>query len=203
MATGTVTSSAAAGGVTFSSVLTVTASGVISFEETLPAGKSGTLSTRTDNDTGVVTVSAGHSVTTSDIVDVYWSTYPDTMRYGMSVTETADTSISINAGSGANLPASATSVIVTPRVNCAIGVDGDDVDLALFHCDQRASIDMTDSGGTSIAQVELTGNRHWAWAEGDYTNPLSSTSDIAFASCSNGSTTSATIKGVLLYDVTP
>ena len=94
------------------------------YEVTLPAGKAGTLSTRTDNDTGVATVASGHGITTSDKVDVYWS---GGMRYGMSVTATTSTTISVDAGAGDNFPVAATAIVVTKQVSVNTAIDGDNI----------------------------------------------------------------------------
>jgi hypothetical protein len=96
---------------------------------TLPAGKSGTLSTRTDNDTGVCTVSSGHGITDSDTVDVYWS---GGRRYGMDVTATDATTITVDLGAGDNLPTQATAIVVVKQVTFNVTIDGDEVDCVAF-----------------------------------------------------------------------
>lgn len=90
-------------------------------EIALPAGTAGTLTTRTDNDTGVVTV-ASHGITTSDTVDVYWS---GGKRYGVDVTATTATTISIDIGSGDNLPSTSTPVVIVKQVVANLQLDGD------------------------------------------------------------------------------
>ncbi len=59
------------------------------------------LTTRTDADTGILTVATGHGVTTNDTLDVFWSAG---RIHGMTVTGTTSTTISIDGGSGDDLP---------------------------------------------------------------------------------------------------
>jgi len=84
------------------------------FEVTVPAAKAGTLTTRTDNDTGIVTVASGHGITTSDKIDLYDASGV-IIRKDQDVTATTATTISIDAGTGSNLPAATTAVRVAKR----------------------------------------------------------------------------------------
>jgi len=92
---------------------------------------SGTLSTRTDNDTGIITVEAGHGITTSFTIDLYWASGK---RYGMTVTGTASTTVSLDGGTGDNLPVAATNIVariadkITARITEGISVVSDEVD---------------------------------------------------------------------------
>ena len=63
------------------------------FEVPLPPGTSGTLSTRTDDDTGVITA-AGHTLQVGDKVNVYWS---GGRRYGMTVSAVAGNDVTVGA----------------------------------------------------------------------------------------------------------
>ncbi len=65
----------------------------------------GQLTTRTDADTGVVTVisdsDTGHGITTSSTVDVYWQSG---QRIGMSVTAVTAKAVTVDGGAGDDLP---------------------------------------------------------------------------------------------------
>lgn len=90
----------------------------------LSAAIAGTLTTRTDNDTGVVTVASGHGITASDTVIVTWeSAGVRYNRYNVDVTGVTSTTISIDLGAGTNLPSSSTAVtIVIQRTeDCNLG----------------------------------------------------------------------------------
>lgn len=62
---------------------------------------SGLLSTRTDDNTGVVSFNVVHNIELGDIVDLAWGAYS---RTGMSVTNVTSTTVTVDGGSGAILP---------------------------------------------------------------------------------------------------
>ena len=67
-----ITATISVAGVTVDSVTQRTAAGLIGQAPTLAAGLAGTLTTRTDEDTGIITLaSAEHGITAADTVDVY------------------------------------------------------------------------------------------------------------------------------------
>src|SRR6187399_742202 len=121
MPQGTYGVSLQAGGVSIQSAAVRTGDGVIGIEATLPAAVAGTLTTRTDNDTGVVTVES-HSILDTDTVDVYWS---GGMRKDVDVTAVTATTISIDAGTGTNLPIATTPVTIVKQVTINVSIDGD------------------------------------------------------------------------------
>jgi hypothetical protein len=95
-----------------------TADGTVDVSPTLQPGKAGTLSTRTDDDTGVITATA-HGLSVSDVVDVYWS---GGRRYGMIVSSVADANnVTVgtaggDVGAGDAFPIATTAVVITERV---------------------------------------------------------------------------------------
>ena len=70
MATAEMTSSIRIGALDMSVVTSREEDGLHQHDPTLPAGKAGTLTDRTDADTGIITVAEGHGITDSDTVDV-------------------------------------------------------------------------------------------------------------------------------------
>ncbi len=196
------------GGVAIQKAVTRTGDHPNTYEISLPAGKSGTLTTRTDDDTGVLTVASGHGITDSDTVDVYWS---GGMRYGVDVTATTSTTISIDLGSGDVLPAASTAIVVTKQVDINTHIDGDNVQIiaiAAEYTDQasadKAHVDMQDSGGATIEEIDLTANvpRVYDITGGD-TNVFTG-NPITQTKASNGSSTAAaTLKILSLEDSTP
>lgn len=109
MPTVSLSQSVTIGGVAVQGRVDVEQEGQLSQDVDLEAGHAGTLSTRTDNDTGIATVTTGHGITTSDLVDVYWT---GGNRLGCTVTATDATTISIDGGSGTNLPIATTAIVV-------------------------------------------------------------------------------------------
>lgn len=75
---------------------------------TVPIAYAGTLTTRTDNDTGVITTTNTPAIITGDRVDVYWS---GGQRRGMAAT-VSGSAVTVDAGSGTNLPTASTVISV-------------------------------------------------------------------------------------------
>src|SRR5689334_22516911 len=94
------------------------------YDPTINAGLAGTLTTRTDNDTGVVTVASGHGVTASDTVDLYTSAGV-LIRKDMDVTGVTGTTISIDLGTGSNLPTLNDPVVISKQQTVNTSIDGD------------------------------------------------------------------------------
>lgn len=91
------------GGSTFGmSIVKDTAGALVLSEEPYQA-KAGTLSARTGNTTGTLTLSTGHGITTGDVVDLYWS---GGFRYNVTVGTVSGNSVPLSdSGGGDNLPA--------------------------------------------------------------------------------------------------
>ncbi len=86
---------------------------------TLAAGKAGTLTTRTDANTGVATLSGGHGIISTQHVDVYWATG---MRFDMTCTVSGN-AVTIDGGTGDDLPTGTTpAVVVSPRTEITLAV---------------------------------------------------------------------------------
>lgn len=107
MATATRNHTNTIAGLAFNNNDSVTSDGSIAVNPTLAAAKVGSLTIRTDNDTGTLTMDSGHGITTGNRLDVYWS---GGSRYGMTVGTVATNSVPIDGGSGDNLPSAATAV---------------------------------------------------------------------------------------------
>lgn len=92
---------------------------------TLAAGKAGTLSTRTDANTGVVTLDSGHGFNTSDRVAVSWADASGVLqtRFYMEVTDSKTTTANVDGGTGTDLPAQGYSVVVGKVTSEALNVD--------------------------------------------------------------------------------
>ncbi len=202
MPTGSLSVNGSVAGLSFSAQVSATADAALADETTLPAGASGTLSTRTDNDTGVVTA-AGHtfSGSGSEKCNVFWS---GGMRYGMTVTAVDGNDISIDTGAGDNLPTEDAEVIISEQVEINIDFDGDDMEMLVVGCDQRCSADFQDSGGTVLLHKEIpqpgTGQKNlYSWVDGvNGTRPITGNA-VDKVMASNATVTEATLQiGVLI-----
>lgn len=110
-----------AGGVTLEQNVVQNVDRVLNIQEDLVRAKTGTLTTRTDNDTGTLTMEASHGITTSAVVDVYWS---GGARYGMTVGTVSGTSVPIDGGSGDNLPIATTAITAMVPLSFSVDVSG-------------------------------------------------------------------------------
>ncbi len=202
MPTATLTQVASVAGLSIQSALARTASSQISHESTppLPAAKAGSLSTRTDDNTGVVTLAAGHGLEMGDVVDVYWAGAGN-YRYGMDVTAVNGNDVTVDGGAGANLPAQDTAVTVGEQVTIDTDFDGDLVKLIVANCSLRAHIAFRDATPTVLKEVELQANEAWSWVAGQgIANPLAG-SPVNDIKASNGDASgTATLRIGVLYD---
>ncbi len=175
-----------------------TGGGTVAKDFTLPAGKTGTLSTRTDDNMGVITLGAGHGLT-NETVSVGWT---GGKRVGMAITAYDSTTITVDGGTGDNLPTQSTSVVVGVAVPATDAVfDGDNMAFLLIKCPQRSVVNFLDSGPASLFVQEITvalGGYYWSEATG-VTNPLTGNA-IATINAYNLSTTATTLQLIAVTD---
>lgn len=177
---------------------TVTADGKVTKDPTLAAAKSGTLSTRTDNDTGVATMTSGHGIT-NGLVDVYWS---GGSRAGMTATVATD-DITIDGGVGDNLPAQGTALtLMVPQVEDFV-VEYADLQVLTVSCVSPAQAVFLDSGASVVLRVAIDGSTDgYQW---DADHPLSpsnpfGTTDVVSVRLSHGGTVARQVSAVALIN---
>lgn len=203
-ATLTLSSSLTAGGASVSGSNTRTVSNQIGITPDLEAGQAGSLTTRTDADTGAITLddSATPTVTTSDLVTVFWD---GGVRYNMSVTNVTGSVVTVDGGAGDNLPTALTDVVIGKDVHIDTDFDGDLVELLAIGCSSSARIHVrmdtyvgTDS--TPTIAVDIPAGESESWKSGGlFDNPLAGVTIGAMA-FSNGSTSAVTAQVAIGYD---
>ena len=173
----------------------------------LPAAVAGTLTTRTDANTGIVTVTA-HTIGDSDTVALFWE---GGRRYGVDVTGHTGTTISIDVGSGDDLPVITTPVTIVKETRANVSIDGDNaklIALTLAITDPSAAtkgrVDFFDATDTLVVGFDLVANGLSVIdVVGGDTNPYTG-APITYAMASNASSVnSATLTIGNLYDGTP
>ncbi len=168
-----------------SSTLTNTGTNLLSVEQDVPAAKVGALTTRTDDNTGELTMQASHGITTGAKLDLYWASGK---RLGMTVGTVATNAVPIDGGSGDNLPADETAITAMVPVEFPIVADGDDVVTIDAWSTADADVLITDASNVSILALETDGNGYsWLAASGE-TNPVAGDS-IAKVFFSHGDST--------------
>src|SRR5262245_45413696 len=127
----TLSKSVSIGGLAISGSIARSDDGEAREQVTLVKGNAGTLTVRTDNDTGTITASSvSHTITTGMTVDVYWGGATPGVRRGMTVGTVAGTSIPIDLGAGDNLPVATTAVVVCQQTVVTFPFTGDNAILA-------------------------------------------------------------------------
>jgi hypothetical protein len=211
MVTVTHAQSISGGGITIQTMpVTRTNSGPIGLEDTLNTAKTGTLTTRTDNNTGTLTMTAGHGLTTGQIVDIYWS---GGVQRSVTVGTVATNSVPIELGIGDNLPSATTAVTVCVQKAINLAIDGDNtkiIAVVLETVDKTlrtaANVQFLDAAADVIAEIDLVANVPQVWdIEGGSSNPFTG-DPITNLKASQGNSTSTetyTLKIVGVQDASP
>jgi len=177
---GTVThgQSISGGGVTIQTLpIQRTSSGSIALEDTLSEAKSGTLTTRTDDNTGTLTMAGGHGFTDGQIIDIYWS---GGVQRSVTVGTVATNSVPIDSGIGDNLPADETAITAVVQKSINLAIDGDNakfIAVILETLDKTlrtaANVQFRDAAADVIAEIDLVTNVPQVWdIEGGSANPF-------------------------------
>lgn len=196
-------------GITIAQNLPRSADGAGVCNPELPVGKAGTLTTRTDNNTGSITMSAGgHGITTGAKVDVYWN---GGVQYDVTVGTVSGTTVPIDLGIGDNLPIATTPVVVSLRTQINLSIDGDALTLLAIKQEYSSNqetadshVDFQDASSAQVAEIDLDANAPRIFdIAGGGANPFTG-NPITKAFASNGSLTNiATFKMQWLQDLTP
>lgn len=189
--TATHTRNVVVGSTTYSFSETLSDDALIRLTPSVPAAKAGTLTTRTDANTGTFTMSSGHGFSTSDLIDVYWS---GGKRHGMTATVTGD-SVVLDGGTGDDLPVATTAITASEPTEVAFAVDGDTLTLLLGSADVEGYIGLFDDTGTPalVDTMNVGPNRSdiWTASQGE-TNPVAG-HILTLAKFSHGETSEKTM----------
>ena len=198
MPTKRVSTTLSIGGVSISGRTDRTGEGQIGQEVSLPAGKAGTLTTRTDDNTGVATLSGGHGILTSDKVDVFWA---EGVRYGMTASVSGN-AVTVDGGAGDVLPAQASPVVVTKEVEINADFDGDDALIVAAMCTKRAHLQFVAADDSVLFGTELgTANEPWTWiSDQGIANPLTGDAVDRIVASNGDSSASGALTFACLYD---
>lgn len=137
----------------------------------VPAAKAGTLTTRTDDDTGTFTMASGHGFSTADLISVFWT---GGKRHAMTATVTGD-SVVLDGGTGTVLPSAATAITAMKPTEVAFSVTGSAVLLLVGSCEVPGYIRIMDNAGTpaQAALLTVTTADSYVWSSTNgVTNPL-------------------------------
>lgn len=174
----------------FTTTTEVTGEAIERATPTVPGAKTGTLTTRTDNDTGVATMAGGHGFATSDKIDLFWA---GGSRRNMTATVSVN-AVTLDGGSGDNLPVVSTAVTAMKPHEVAFSVEGDDLVALAASSPQRGWIVLIDDADAEALVYEFESNSGQPWAEGNgITNPVAGDT-IVSAKFSHASTSDQVMK---------
>lgn len=202
MSTNTINLNSILGGRHFAGNCVVTVVAVAEIEEmTLPAAKTGRLTTRTDDNTGTLTMDSGHGLTTGKI-DVFWNVGGvKAHRRQMDGVVTGD-SIAIDGGVGGILPADESAITAVAPTSISIP-SVEEEQITAFGADTTTpghcsiSLGYTDTAYSEGGLIELN-NGVWGsgrlWNEGMADTPFAGSTIFNTMKVSQGSTVAASIK---------
>jgi len=196
-ATGKVNISYRVGGVVVDAVIDRTEEQGATTQVELPAGVAATLTTRTDANTGILTVLTGHGITDAHTVTLFWT---GGVRRGLTVTATTATTISIDVGAGTDLPAVSTAGVVCREVVTSLGHIGDDLEIFSIYSANRLMANIRDAGPATLLALDITAKESWAYISNfSGTNPFAGVT-LVTAVLANGGTTTVTANILHLKD---
>lgn len=163
--------------------------------QSVAAAKAGALTTRTDDNTGELTMAASHGITTGQRLDLYWE---GGSRRGITVGTVAGNAVPIDLGSGDNLPTESTEITAMVPVEESLVITGDDLKLLVASSTKRGQIVLEDSGGEELhIPLEAGSVYDWHTLKGS-TNPIAGDSITkAFLSHEDSAAASTMSLGVL------
>lgn len=194
----TVNNTTTVGGTSISGATSIDADNQFSGGETdIAAGLAGTLSTRTSDVAGVLTVASDHGIEAADVIGI---ASEGAFAYDATVDSITATTITFSAASGDVLPIATTAIIVSKVVEVDIAFSGDALVAMAMESTQRTLATLESSGSIDLAK-ELEANGlpyHWN-SENGYTNPIAG-DDIIKSNVYNGSISAATYNLVVAYN---
>lgn len=197
MATARVSTTVNMPGIQFAATFERSAEGVLiqdfSGDLTLAAAKQGVITT------SVVTLSGGHGITNSDVVDVFWTeSGVKKIRRGCSCS-VATNDVTLSSGSGDTLPTGGATVYLGIQQEVSLTIAGDQLSALGVYASERCSVDFHDSGGSELA-LDIADGEGFAWvSDSGVTNPIAGDS-ITHVVVSCGSIDGATLQIAALVD---
>lgn len=198
--TATLSQTFVASGISLQGTTTFEATGGLpAQDEDLAAGKTGTLTTRTNDTQGIITLTAGHALGDGEkTVDLFWELPTPGYRNGVTATISTN-SATITGGAGDNLPTGTTpAMVMCVAQSLDVDFDSSKVVVIGLKSSKRSLVDFLESGGTSVLSnpIELEANV----LQVIIGNTLFSSEQIASMVISNGEATAGRFQMTGLYN---
>ncbi len=169
----------------------------IGIEATLPKGYAGTLSTRTDNDTGVLTLVGEHGFEVNNLLDVYWGA---AYRRRMRVTAVTGQLVTVDAGTGTNLPAQGDPIVAAKQVVIHANFNGWLLNKLVIVCpDDEMLLYITNPAGAQLVIGRFPAGEPYVYLAG--VNALADKFPTRFIASQGATTADRVLKaGIVLAD---
>lgn len=170
----TLTVSLVVGELTFQQQVTNTSNAELVVSPSVPAAKVGTLTTRTDDNTGTLTMSSGHGFTDAAVIDLFWT---GGSRRGLVVGTVSTNSVPVDGGSGDVLPANNTAITAMVPTEVPMTFTGDNIEAIGSKCPVSGWVAFLGSDDTVHLAHQILpntgGGRMWAAGQtGGGSNPV-------------------------------
>lgn len=142
----------------------------------MAAGLAATLSTRTSDTAGTLTMaSAEHGLTDADIISIFWTDANGAPQfaYGATVGVVDGTSVPFTGAAGTVLPEEASAVVADEEEEFDVDFDGDKVELLVAAGNRVCGVQFVDSGDAVLdAEVRAADEPYQYFKNLDASNPL-------------------------------
>ena len=198
MQTVTVIKNKTIGGMSISSSYTVQNDGIISQNATIPMAEAGTLSTRTGDAVGVVTLTEAGDMPASGIGDLY----SDEGNVYQCVYTRTSTAVSIASVGSGTLPTELSSVVFCDTIQIDAAFSGSSMVFMSSIQNKAGHVAFCITGGASQLDVDLVADKDFGWDETEtsVTNPLIGDAITHILVSTSDVVTDAIFKSGILYD---
>lgn len=168
-------------------------------DEVAAYAKTGSLTTRTLDTTGIIT-STAHGIDALSVISIFWD---GGYRVDVDADSVDANTISFSGGAGDNLPIEDTVCYVSVRLQVDTLFDGANLSLLCLSADQSFLVSVLNSVDTSVINAERNSGDAYLWYSESGDNPLSAVSEVAAVNFYNRSlTTDANVSAIYSYDNT-
>jgi hypothetical protein len=136
----------------------------------LAAAKTGTLSTRTNDTAGTLTMTNGHGIVDGDRIAIFWGAG---VAYLATVGTVATNSVPFTGAAGTVLPIATTAVTVQVMTPLDVDFDGDKAEIVMASFTRRGVIVFEDASNTVLDAEALAAGEGYVYISGiSQSNPL-------------------------------
>lgn len=183
-------------GVVVNVSLAKTATGSIAQSQALAAAKTGSLTTRTLDTAGELTMTTGHGITDGARIAIFWS---GGCAYLGTVGTVVGNAVPFTGAAGDNLPVEDTAVTVQVMTPLDVDFDGDKAEIVAASFRRRGVVVFGDSGDAVLDAGDIAAGEGYVYVSGlSQSNPLAGNPvDQVWVASGDSDDTNAFVLGVL------